>query len=129
VGYVGPLTEPYETACLRCYQLRVESNSTHPEVLRALRDAREDRGPVPDAAGLLPPMAAAIGAVAAMEVVKRLSGVAASDAVGRVVELNLVSFASHVRRVLKLPRCPECSGVTRRGAVALAVGPQIPGRE
>jgi bacteriocin biosynthesis cyclodehydratase domain-containing protein len=128
VGYVGPTTEPFDTACLRCYQLRAESDSRHPESVRALRERRESESIIRDASGLLPPMAAAVSAVAAMEAVKRITGFAPPDAVGRVIELNLVSFASHVRRVLKLPRCPDCSDVMRRSAVALAQGPQVPGR-
>ena len=126
VGYVGPLTEPFDTACLRCYQLRVESNSDHPDSVRALREQRERHPSARDASGLLPPMASVVGAIASMEAVKRLTGVAPSDTVGRVVEVNLVSFASRVRRVLKLPRCPDCSGVMRTPSVALAKGPQVP---
>jgi bacteriocin biosynthesis cyclodehydratase domain-containing protein len=129
VGHVGPLTEPYDTACLRCYQLRAESNGARPDAMRALRDAREDDRARRDTSGLLPPMAAAVSAVAAMEAVKRIGGVAPSDAVGRLIEINLVSFASHVRRVLKLPRCPDCSDVMRRAPVSLARGPQVPGRK
>jgi molybdopterin-synthase adenylyltransferase len=128
VGYVGPLTEPFDTACLRCYQLRLESNSPHPEVVRALREHRAVTPDAGDASGLLPPMATALGAVAAMEAVKRLGGFAPADVIGHVIELNLVSFGSRVRRVLKLPRCPECSDTVRRGPVALTRGPQIPGR-
>ena len=128
VGYVGPLTEPFDTACLRCYQLRAESNSPHPDVARALRESRAARPGARDGSGLLPPMAAAVGAIAAMEAVKRLAAFAPPDATGHVVEINLVSFTSYVRRVLKLPRCPECSDVMRRGPVALTRGPQVPGR-
>ncbi len=129
VGYVGPLTEPFETACLRCFQLRAESNSAHPDALRALSEERERNPDARDTSGLLPPMAAAVSAVAAMEAVKRISGIAPSDTVGRLVEVNVVSFASRVRRVLKLPRCPDCSDVMRRPPVSLVRGPQVPGRE
>jgi len=128
VGYVGPLTEPFETACLRCYQLRVESNSAHPDAVRAIREHRAATPAACDASGMLPPMATALAAVAAMEAVKRLAGFAPADVTGYVVELNLVSFSSNVRRVLKLPRCPECGDTLRRTPVALTRGPQVPGR-
>jgi bacteriocin biosynthesis cyclodehydratase domain-containing protein len=124
-GHVGPLTEPFETACLRCYELRVESNSDHPDVVRALREQREPGAR--DSAGFLPPMAAAVSAIAAMEVLKRIAGVAPSDTVGRAIEINLVSFECRPHRVLKLPRCPDCSDIMRMPSVALTVGPQVPG--
>src|SRR4051794_14383880 len=66
VGYAGPATEPFDPACLRCYQLRVESNRPRPDLVRALRGGREGDGGVPDDSGLLPPMATAIAAIAAM---------------------------------------------------------------
>jgi bacteriocin biosynthesis cyclodehydratase domain-containing protein len=128
IGYIGPASDPFDTACLRCYQLRAESNSGHPDIVRALREQRERNPTVRDASGLLPPMAAAVSAVAAMEAVKRITRFTPCDAVGRVIEVNLVSFTSRVRRVLKLPRCPDCSDVMRRRSVALARGPQVPGR-
>lgn len=129
VGYVGPLTEPFDTACLHCYQLRAESNSgRRAESDRALRELRERNPTLRDVSGLLPPMAVAVSAVAAMEAVKRISRIAPADTAGRLIEINLISFASQVRRVLKLPRCPDCSDVMRQPAVALARGPQVPGR-
>jgi bacteriocin biosynthesis cyclodehydratase domain-containing protein len=126
IGYVGPLNHPGETACLRCYQLRLDSNDTRREITQVVR-ART--GNAHDRTGLLPPMAAVVGEIAAVEVVKALGGFAPADAVGRQIEINLVSFAARVRRVLKAPRCPECSDVMARTPVALVVGPRIPYRE
>jgi bacteriocin biosynthesis cyclodehydratase domain-containing protein len=96
--------------------------------MRALREHRLENGAVPDASGVLAPMISAVAGIAAMEVAKRVGGFVPTDTAGRIVELNLVSFACDVRRVLKVPRCPECSDMTRRPAVALTLGPQIPGR-
>jgi hypothetical protein len=78
---------------------------------------------------MLPPMAAIVGQIAAMEAAKALGGFAPPDAVGRSIEVNLVSFQTSVRRVLKVPRCPDCSRVMRRTARVLEHGPQIPYRE
>ena len=127
-GYVGPLVHPFETACFRCYRLRADSNDPSYAVWRQVRkQATED--PVGRAsAGLLPPMAAVVGEIAAIEVVKALTQFAPSDAVGRLIEINLVSFVSTVHRVLKVPRCPDCSDTTRRPTVVLEHGPQIPFR-
>jgi thiazole/oxazole-forming peptide maturase SagC family component len=126
IGYVGPLNHPGETACLRCYQLRLDSNDTRREITQAVR---AQTGSANDRTGLLPPMAAVVGEIAAVEVVKALGGFAPPDAVGRQIEINLVSFAARVRRVLKAPRCPDCSDVMARTPIALAVGPRIPYRE
>ena len=111
MGHVGPLTYPFETACFRCYQLRADSNNPAYEVTRAV--AREVTVN-PDgraSSGFLPPMAGVVGEIAAMEAVKVLAGFSPSDAVGRLIQVNLVSFSATVRRVLKVPRCPDCSDV------------------
>jgi bacteriocin biosynthesis cyclodehydratase domain-containing protein len=129
VGYVGPLTHPFETACLRCYRLRIDSNDRRYDVAQAVRAQVATNSDARRAAAVLPPMAGVLGEVAAMEVAKLLGRFAPSDAVGRLIEINLVSFRSTVRRVLKLPRCPDCSEMMRRGGAALMRGPQIPNRE
>jgi bacteriocin biosynthesis cyclodehydratase domain-containing protein len=118
VGFAGPLTWPYETACLRCYQLRVDANAPDAAVRRALRRS-------PAATGLLPPMASVIAQIAAMEVAKSIGGFAPVDVAGRSIEINVVSFRSAVRRVLKHPRCPDCGPGSRRPAQTVTSGVQI----
>jgi len=125
-GYVGPLNYPHDTACFRCYRLRADSNNSNYDVTRALRrhistDARPGM-----ATGLLPPMASVLGEIAAMEIVKHIGQFVPVDTIGRIIEINLLSFSSVARRVLKVPRCPDCSDVTVRSAVAVTHGPQIP---
>lgn len=125
-GHVGPLNHPFETACLRCYRVRADSHDAHHDVSRAVR-LHVNADPAARAgAGLLPPMAGILGEIAAMEIAKFLADFMPSDAVGRQIEINLVSFSSAVRRVLKIPRCPECSDAMRRAPAALTVGPAIP---
>ncbi len=126
VGHVGPLTHPFDTACLRCYLLRTDSNNPRYPVSTAIRERLAE---LPDAArstGMLPPMAGVLGEIAAVEVVKLLTGFAPNDTVAHAVEINLVSFQTAVRRVLKVPRCPDCGEVSVRGPRVLTVGPQIP---
>lgn len=125
LGYVGPLNHPYETACLRCYRLRADSNDDDYAVKRTIRAFMTSEEEARGGAGLLTPMPTALGAVAAMEIGKSLARYAPGDAVGRQIRVNLVSFQSTVRRVLKVPRCPECSEQTRRAPQALTLGPQI----
>ncbi|HEY0639727.1 MAG TPA: TOMM precursor leader peptide-binding protein, partial [Pseudonocardiaceae bacterium] len=113
----GPLTHPGDTACLRCYLLRLDSTDPHREVHRLLRDTA---GP-PSPAGFLPSMAAVAAGIAATEVVKHLTGLPVTTC-GRAVELTMVPFRAAVHRVLRVPRCPECSGTARRSAPIVAHG-------
>jgi bacteriocin biosynthesis cyclodehydratase domain-containing protein len=124
-GYVGPLTHPFETACLRCYQLRVDANDPNRHARRALRRHVAEHPSTGAAAGLLTPMAAVVAHIAVMEVVKEVAGFTPVDAVGRSIEINLVSFRSTVRRVLKLPRCPDCGEPGRRTSRTVFTGVQI----
>lgn len=114
---IGPLAHPYDTACLRCYLLRVDANDPHREVHRLLR--QQDTP-----AGFLPSMAAVAGQVAAIEAVKHLAGLPVT-ACGRAIELSLVPFRASVHRVLRVPRCPECSGTARQSAPIVTHGPPI----
>jgi bacteriocin biosynthesis cyclodehydratase domain-containing protein len=129
VGYVGPLIYPLETACLRCYRVRRDSNDPRYDIAEAVRAHMTSDRDARRGVGLLPPMAAVVGEIAAMEVVKAVGRFAPSDAVARSIEINLVSFGAMVRRVLKVPRCPDCSDVMRRDGVALMRGPQLPYRK
>lgn len=119
VGHVGPLTHPHDTACLRCYLARIESNDPQ-RVVHAL--LRAD-GPAASA-GHLPTMREAIAAVAATEAVKHLTGLP-SSCTGAVIDLSLVPFRAHVRRVLKHPRCPACSGLATQGPPVVSHVPQM----
>jgi molybdopterin-synthase adenylyltransferase len=128
IGYVGPLVYPRETACLRCYRLRADSNDEQHRVRHAIREFITVEQGARVGAGLLAPMASIVGEIAAMEVVKSLVGFAPSNVTGRQIQINLVSFGASVRRVLKVPRCPDCSEQTLRSPRALTVGPQIANR-
>jgi bacteriocin biosynthesis cyclodehydratase domain-containing protein len=125
-GYVGPLNYPYESACLRCYRARMDSNNPDYQNARAVREHISGNPQGRSTTGLLPPMAAVLGEIAAIEVTKFIAGFPPSDTVGRIIEMNLVSFGSTVRRVLKIPRCPDCSEVMQKATRAVTVGPQIP---
>jgi molybdopterin-synthase adenylyltransferase len=129
VGSVGPLTYPFETACLRCYRLRADANDPGYDVALHVRAHVTTDADARLGVGLVAPMAGVVGEIAAMEVLKAVAQFAPTDTVARLIEINLVSFASTVRRVLKLPRCPDCSDTMRRSAVSVMVGPQIPYRE
>jgi bacteriocin biosynthesis cyclodehydratase domain-containing protein len=118
---VGPMTHPFDTACLKCLLLRVDANDPERELHRLMR---AESGDSHSGAGFLPPMAAVAGQVAAMEVVKHLAGLPVTT-IGHAIELSLVPFKCEVRRVLRVPRCPLCSGVADRGAPVVAHASQL----
>jgi bacteriocin biosynthesis cyclodehydratase domain-containing protein len=125
VGYVGPLNYPFETACLRCFNARLDSNNVNYDAARAVRlhmATSEARRTV----GFLPPMAAILGEIAAMEIGKCIAGYPPSDAVSRVIAVNMLSFSTSVRRVLKVPRCPDCSEIMRKPTRSLTLPLPIP---
>jgi len=126
IGYIGPLGYPFETACLRCYQVRTDSNNRSFEAARAVRRHLPADPDARYSAGFLPPMAGVAGEIAAMEIVKFLTQFVPADSIGRIIVVNLVSFASTVRRVLKIPRCPDCSQVMQQASRAVTAGPLIP---
>jgi hypothetical protein len=69
-------------------------------------------------------MASIAGQITGMEAVKYLAGLPVTTA-GQIIEMSLVPFRCNVRRVLRVPRCPTCSAVTRQGAPVVAVDPQL----
>jgi bacteriocin biosynthesis cyclodehydratase domain-containing protein len=124
-GLVGPLNHPHETACLRCYRLRADSNNPKYELARAVRARVTSDPEARMTVGLLSPMPSVLGEIATLEAVRALGQFMPADSVGRIIEINLVSFSSTMRRVLKIPRCPDCSELTRRAPMAMTRGPQI----
>jgi bacteriocin biosynthesis cyclodehydratase domain-containing protein len=126
VGYVGPLTYPRESACLRCFHARRESNNPDWEAARAVQRHMSSQGARSAGSGLLPPMASILGEIAAAEMTKFIAGFPPPDTVGRIIEINLVSWASTVRRVLKIPRCPDCSEMMKKATHAITLGSLIP---
>ncbi|HZH13080.1 MAG TPA: TOMM precursor leader peptide-binding protein [Archangium sp.] len=124
-GAIGPLNYPRETACLRCYRLRSDSNHPKYELARAIRARMTSEPEARQSVGLLSPMPGVLGEIATVEISKALGQYLPADSIGRVIDINLVSFSSMVRRVLKIPRCPDCSEQTRCAPMALMRGPQI----
>jgi bacteriocin biosynthesis cyclodehydratase domain-containing protein len=129
MGYVGPLNFPFETACFRCYRLRVDSQDERYDVTRARRKFIAVEPALRETAGFLPPMAGVLGEIAAMEIAKCLGQFVPMDAVAAIIEMNLISFRSTIRRVLKIPRCPDCSDVMAHSQRTLTRRPQIPFKE
>ncbi len=121
VVHVGPMTHPFDSACLSCLLLRVDANDPERDLHRLMRT---QTGEAESGTGFLPPMATVAGQVAALELVKHVAGLPVTS-VGHAMELSLVPFRCDVRRVLRVPRCPLCSGVADRGSPVVAHASQL----
>lgn len=94
---LGPLVIPAETACYQCCETRRRAmGSGTDEVLQRT----EPRLAFPIGVELL-----------ALEVIKFLTGVTEPLLRGHLWTLHLVSGAHELHPVLKVPRCPVCSGL------------------
>lgn len=104
VGFVGPMVAPGDTACLECLRLREDTNFNDPVSVRA-GETEAYTGQIVN--GLLPPMAAVLGDVAAMELIKFFSR-RFPPKVGHLIQVNLLGPEMLTRKVLRAPRCPVC---------------------
>jgi bacteriocin biosynthesis cyclodehydratase domain-containing protein len=137
-AYVGPLVVPGESACLRCAELVGALQDRVCELPEdGFIDVIDGAGNGRGASAALRNSAAwvgdLVGHVVAAEVFKYLVRTLPSDVTGRLIRLDLDtpgggSFGGTVRRVMKAPRCPDCSDAARHGAPAVLAGPQIPMR-
>lgn len=115
-GYVGPTVIPRQTACLKCYQLRVEGNVQHyEEYLAFKKHLREHRTQRPF--GFSPSFLQAIAAISAWEIVKILIGPEQTSLLpltyGRQLIINFLTMMITHHTVLKIPRCPVCGSSSR----------------
>jgi bacteriocin biosynthesis cyclodehydratase domain-containing protein len=135
-AYIGPLVVPGESACLRCADLTGTPRDHGRELPE---DGRTDaidgasNGTSPPVRNAAVWMGDLVGHVVAAEVFKYLVRTLPSDVTGRLIRLDLGtsaggSFGGGARRVMKVPRCPDCSDAARHGAPAVLAGPQIPMR-
>ncbi len=95
---VGPLVIPAETACYQCFETRRLAMGGGTDEF--LQRRTEPRLAFPIGVELL-----------ALEVIKFLTGVTEPLLRGHLWTLHLVSGAHELHPVLKIPRCPVCSGL------------------
>jgi thiazole/oxazole-forming peptide maturase SagC family component len=115
IGYIGPLVVPHETACFECLYARQNSLMRDPDSVRVVeRDGFEGQNVV----GFHPSMASILGDLAAFELTMFCSEVMPSRKVGELIEVSLLAKSMTVRNVLKVPRCPVCSPLTKRSSTS-----------
>jgi bacteriocin biosynthesis cyclodehydratase domain-containing protein len=113
--FLGPMTVPGQTPCFECYWRRQNSNLDEPELVRATEAGAFLAQGV---SGFLPPMVHIAAGLASMELLRYLSQELPVGNIGRVVEMDLMEPALTRRKLLRLPRCPVCSGRAHQAAPA-----------
>ncbi len=106
---VGPLVVPRETACYRCLVLRRDASTSCLPELASLRR-------LPLRAIVAPPLLALVAALAAEAIVRWL-GVRDPGLPGVVLTVEAaLELSMTTDHVLRVPRCPACSGLAAVGA-------------
>jgi bacteriocin biosynthesis cyclodehydratase domain-containing protein len=113
---VGPYVRPYGSACFACMELRLASAQDFSIEERLYQEHLTEPRP----AGQTPPVGESLFAstLAASllvgEVVRVVTGIAASTLLNGVLTISPLNGSFQVNRILRVPRCPECF----RGALA-----------
>lgn len=120
-GSVGPTVVPMESACYHCYRGRRLACSDFPredQDYETYLDSHDGKLPSgsPDGSqvsdgptGEWAPFTRLVASVAAIEVVRLLTGLVAPATINRVLLMDALTGESREARVVKLPRCPVCS--------------------
>lgn len=105
---IGPLIIPRETACYHCLVLRRDGSTACAAELRSLRA-------VPLSARSGPALVALVAAIAAERIVRWI-GVRDPSLPGAVVSVDVApGLAVSEELLLRVPRCPACSGLAEIG--------------
>lgn len=116
VGYLGPLVVPGETPCFECLIARQNSHWEDPGMSRTVEAAAYETQAV---AAAHPALAAMMGDLAALELLKFYGGGLPGWQVGSLIEVRPMLPAITVRRVLKVPRCAVCSPMNERSSASV----------
>lgn len=114
---VGPTVIPKQTACWKCYDLRVKANIDHYEEYLAFDEYLRKSESNPVRFGYLLPSLDLIAGLTALEVIKDLSGLTPPLTYGAQISVNLLTTEFDLHPVLKLPRCPVCGRLNDQGAM------------
>lgn len=102
---VGPTVVPGETACWRCYDLRMKG--AHPNMERLLVYEANERQ-VPARAGLDVHADIASGWLV-QSVLLSIGGAVLPPLAGKVQRIRFLDLHAETHRVLRMPRCPSCT--------------------
>lgn len=106
IGYAGPLVIPQEGACLACLKSRQNS---HSDGFAERRITERYAFAGQKVAAYHESMLQTLAAVAQFDLVKFISNI--QWEVGTLCEIDLLAGSMTRRKLLKVPRCPICSGL------------------
>lgn len=126
VGLVGPMVLPRQSACYECFALRERAASAEIELHRSTDELAYFSQ---SSFGFVKPMAQAVAALAATELLKFYSQALPGGNIGRMIEYDMLAPLLETHRVLKLPRCPVCGPVVDAPTFAADTRVFMPGNE
>jgi bacteriocin biosynthesis cyclodehydratase domain-containing protein len=113
-GIVGPFVMPGKTACLKCYHLRTIRNlDFYVEYCSWEKWIGDEGGSSRAPAGSIGPFTAIVASIAALEIVKRLTGFHEPDLFGKFMTINALTMEFITHPLLRVPRCPSCGKAQR----------------
>lgn len=107
---IGPLVQPYRSACYTCFELRQTSVIGH-AIEESLFQKHLECAPQPERRFLFGesiPGASFSAGLVAMEVVRALTFIAPPICINATVSWSLLKGESSTHRLLRVPRCPDC---------------------
>jgi ribosomal protein S12 methylthiotransferase accessory factor len=109
IGLAGPMVIPGEGPCYLCSRMRIIANAADFEVAMGVEEAG-DTQKIPRLAGRpgLPPVAAHLGALLALEVVKAALGLGSQALIGRLQVIDGLEASITTHPILQRPDCPAC---------------------
>jgi bacteriocin biosynthesis cyclodehydratase domain-containing protein len=112
-GFVGPLFLGGEGPCHACVLAREEANWVDPELTRTYLECVAKDPATLDAYGRLPAFVAMMSQWAVLEATKYLSRFTVPALLGSVLRVDFIGCRTQLHRVLRLPRCAQCSSAVR----------------
>ena len=108
-GIVGPLVVPGKTACLKCHHLRMIRNYDFYDEYVEWEQWIEGEGKYKRSpAATIGPFTSIVAGLAALEIIKRLSGFYEPELFGKFLKINALTLEIIPHKVLRIPRCPSC---------------------
>ncbi|MBS4054614.1 MAG: TOMM precursor leader peptide-binding protein [Thermaerobacter sp.] len=116
-GSVGPHYVPAETACYKCYLMRLASNVDYRKELAAWQQAVENGSVAPPEIAVPLQMDFILACVASFQVLLWIAA-KRSNLVNRfcAIELGQQGMGFTYHNIYRVPRCPECSCFARQGS-------------
>ncbi|MBI3768548.1 MAG: TOMM precursor leader peptide-binding protein [Deltaproteobacteria bacterium] len=116
-GFVGPLFVSGEGPCHACLLAREEANWVDPDLMRVYLERIAENPSTLEAYGRLPAFVALTSQWVVLEATKYLSRFTVPALLGHVLRIDFIGCRTQLHRVLRLPRCAQCSPAAHRPGV------------